>query len=322
MRAVIIRTYGGPEVLEIGLRPRPVPRSGEVLIRVHAASINPRDWLTRMGRYQFRVLLPPFPVILGSDVSGEVVAVGKKVRRFALGDAVFGLQHPLRGMMGGYAEYIAVPASCLAPKPENLSHVEAAALPLGALTAWRALHGNVEIREGQALLVIGGMGSVGSCAIQIAKAAGARVTAVCGTRNVETVRGLGADVVIDYQTQDFRALVRDQDIVFDTIGRERPKELVPVLKRRGAYITTIPNPSQLIRAASTRTGLSPKIRSHVVLAWPGENALAAIADLAAREALIPPIDTVYSLARAAEAHTYARSFHTRGKLVFRLEGSS
>ena len=321
MRAVIIRGYGGPEVLETAVRPRPVPRADEVLVRVHAASINPRDWLTRMGRYQFRFLLPPFPVILGSDVSGVVTAVGKKVHRFAVGDPVFGIQHPLRGMMGGCAEFIAVPQICLVPKPETLSHVEAAALPLGALTAWRALVAGVRIRAGQAVLIIGGMGSVGSCAIQIAKAAGARVTAVCGTRNVDRVRGLGADEVIDYQARDFHTSARDQDIVFDTIGRESAKRCAPMLKRGGAYITTIPNPRQLLSGAMTRLGLSRTIRAYVVLALPGEQAVTAIGELAARGVLKPTIDTIYDLDHAAEAHQYARSFHTRGKLVFRMDRS-
>lgn len=321
MKAVYINHYGGTEVMHHGDRPMPEPEADEVRIRVFAASVNPRDWMVRSGRYQFRHLLPPFPVILGSDVSGVVDVVGRKVKKFKAGDAVFGMQHPLRGMMGAYAEYVCMPEKVLAPKPENLNHVQAAALPLGALTAWCALFKSVRMRAGWRILIIGGTGSVGSSAIQIAKAFGAEVIAVCGRRNIELVSDLGADRVIDYTNQKFTDEVTDCDLVFDTIGMENPKSCAAVLKPKAAYITTVPNLRTMFRALVSRLlprWLGSSCATHVVLVRANGSFLKKIGQLAQQGKLKPVIDTVYSLDRAAEAHAYSRTFHTRGKLVFRL----
>lgn len=321
MKAVYIERYGGPEVLQVGLRPRPQARPGQVLVEVHAAAVNPRDWLLREGRYQFRHLQGGFPLILGSDVSGVVAAVGAGVQGFMPGDAVFGMQS-FFGRMGGYAEYVAIDAAALAHKPVNISHIEAAAAPCAALTAYGALVKIAGVTAGARVLVIGGSGGVGSYAVQLAQALGATVTAVTSAGNAELVRSLGAERVIDYRAERFAAVAGPQDCVFDTLGRESLASCAPVLAPRGRYITTIPGAagfagaalSQLRRAMSG--GRRPS--SHVVMVQADGRQLAFIAELLAQGRMRSLIDSVYPLAQARAAHERSRTWRSRGKLVLSL----
>jgi NADPH:quinone reductase-like Zn-dependent oxidoreductase len=318
MKAIYIERYGGPEVLQFGECPRPVPKPGQVLIEVHAASVNPRDWLLREGRYVFRHLVRGFPLVLGSDVSGVVVEVGADVKGFKPGDCVFGMQTPL-GKMGGYAQYMAISERALARKPECVSHEEAAAAPCAALTAYRALVEIGRAKSGSNVLIVGASGGVGSYAVQIAKGRGATVTAVTSASNMMLVRSLGADRVIDYKTERFTDVIQGQDIVFDTIGRESLTSCRPVLAPGGRYVTTIPNIRTAMQSALSRLsrllsgGRTPS--AHVVLVQANGEQLEQIAALMEQRRLRSVIDTVYPLHDARKAHEKSRTWRTRGKLV-------
>ena len=320
MRAVILGRFGGPEVLELEERPRPTPRRDEVLVEVWASSINPRDWLIRSGKYPFQALLPRRPFVPGSDVAGVVVEVGSDVSGFEPGQAVFAMQPTSRGF-GAHGEYVAVPATALAPKPQSLSFEEAAGIPLAGLTALQALRDDARLREGQSVLVIGASGGVGSYAVQIARALGARVTGVCSARNQELVESLGAERVIDYQTTDPLQDAERFDVVFDVIGKESLKRCDRVLGRDGVYVTTIPRPQQIMAwmrsSVGHRLGLSRR-RSTVVLVRSRGEDLRWLARLAEDGALRTVVDGVLPLEQIAEAHELSRTFRTRGKLILRV----
>lgn len=325
MKAVYIERYGPSEVLTYGDRPRPVPRPDEVLIEVHAASVNPRDWLIRSGRYQLCWLFPvarlwrdafAFPMILGSDVAGVVVETGQQVQRFQPGDEVYAMVPSSRGF-GGYAEYAAVAESAVARKPETMSFEQAAGVPLAALTALQALAKGLSGK----VLVIGASGGVGHYAVQIAAARGNEVVGVCSTANVGMVRGLGADQVIDYKQERFQDEVRDCDVVFDAIGRESLGSCVEVLKPGGIYVTTIPGPGTLLAMARSRltSALSRQAkRSEVVLVRSDGSDLEDMTSLAEAGDLETVVDTVYPLEDAAKAHDRSRTFRTRGKLILKI----
>jgi len=323
MRAVFINRYGGVEVLEHADQPQPVPKSGQVLVEVHAASVNPRDWLLREGRYVFRHLMRGFPLILGSDVSGVVVQSGPGATRFRPGDAVFGMQTAF-GRMGGYAESICLDERALAAKPANISHEEAAAVPCAALTAWGALFRIGRTTAGSRVVIIGASGGVGTYAIQLAKAVGAAVVGVTSARNASFVRSLGADRVIDYETERFETLLRSQDLVFDTIGRGSLKKCSAALARRGRYITTIPSAKTLTQAFASsvlrmlRGGNAQS--AHAVLVRADGEDLSRIASLMHEGKVRSVIDSVYPLSEVRAANERSRSWRSRGKLVLQVRG--
>lgn len=304
-------------MLEYGEQPRPVPRPGQVLIEVHAASVNPRDWLLREGRYVFRHLMRGFPLILGSDVSGVVVETGPNTTRFRPGDAVFGMQTPF-GRMGGYAEYVSIDERALAAKPANVSHEEAAAVPCAALTAYGALLRIGRTRAGSRVTIVGASGGVGTYAVQLAKALGATVVGVTSAHNASFVRSLGVDRVIDYKTERFETLVESQDLVFDTIGRESLKKCSAALAPRGRYITTIPGAATMAQAAAS---LLSRQRSHVVLVHANGNDLEQIAALMSAGKVRSVIDSVYPLSEVRAAHEKSRTWRTRGKLVLQVRNA-
>lgn len=320
MKAVGIRGYGGLDVLEYRDFPRPRPRGRQLLVRVHAASVNPRDWLLREGRYVFRFLVR-LPAVLGSDFSGVVAGRGPDARSFREGDAVFGMQSAL-GNMGAYAEYVAVDERSVALKPSAVSHAEAAAVPCAALTAWQAFTRDSRVKDGSRVTVVGASGGVGSYAVQLARALGAEVVGVASGRNAELVRSLGAATTVDYTQAHFADTVRDQDVVFDTIGRESLASCAPALAPTGTYITTIPSPTtarQSIAAAARRLLHGGRgRRARVVLCRADGRDLARLAALMAEGRLRSLIDTVYPLAEAAAAHAKSRTFRTRGKLVLEV----
>jgi NADPH:quinone reductase-like Zn-dependent oxidoreductase len=288
---------------------------------VRAASVNPRDWLLREGRYVFRHFMRGFPIVPGSDVSGVVAEVGPDASRFKLGEAVFGMQTPF-GNMGGYAEYVAISERALARKPERTSHEEAAAVPCAALTAYGALVGIARIGPQSRVLIIGASGGVGSYAVQLAKALGASVTGVTSTGNVSLVQSLGADRVIDYKTERFGSVIRDQDVVFDTIGKESLKSCRSVLARRGRYVTTIPSARTVMQSALSRClrfltgGQTPS--AHVVFVRASGDDLERIGALMAEGRIRSVIDSVYPLSEVRAAHERSRSWRTRGKLVLQV----
>lgn len=320
MKAVFIRRFGGNEVLEIGEAPDPVPARGELVVRVRAASVNPRDWMVRSGTYPFRFTLPEFPIVLGGDFAGEVAELGPGVRGFRPGERVYGMQRAFGGF-GAFAELIAVRPAVLAPIPAVLDFEHAAAVPLASLTAWHGLHQIARISPGRRVLVNGAAGGVGSFAVQLAAAAGAEVTGVCSRRNLDFVRGLGAGEAIDYGAENFLCMDRRWDLIFDAIGRETWAGCRPRLSSRGWYLTTVPKPADLAAAVTTALGRRVRPgapRCAVILARSSGRRLRAVSRLIDEGRVRVPVEAVLGLDRAAEALDRSRTFHTRGKLVLRI----
>src|SRR6267142_236547 len=219
MKAVRVHNYGGPEVLQFEDAPRPTPGSGELLIRVYAASVNPLDWKIRAGYMKDYIPLP-LPFILGWDVSGVVEAVGAGVTKFKKGDEVDGRPDVTAHGYGAYAEYVVAKQTEAALKPKSIDHVHATTIPVGAVTAWRALFDTAGLKEGQKVLIHGAAGGVGSFAVHLAKWKGAHVIGTASTRNPAFLRQLGVDEPIDYRKTKFEDLVDDVDVVFDPIGEK------------------------------------------------------------------------------------------------------
>jgi NADPH:quinone reductase-like Zn-dependent oxidoreductase len=308
MKAAFLEQFGGPEVLKYGDVPDPVAAPGEVVVDVVAASVNAADWKFRAGQYA-RHAQVKFPQIPGRDFSGLVGALGSGVGDLKLGDAVFGVLDA--GREGTYCEKIAIKAAIVAKKPDGLSHVNAAALALTGLTAVNALEDTLKLKRGETILIQGGAGGVASFAIQFAKHLGARVIATTSSANTDYVRGLGADEVIDYNTQDFTKVVSGCDAVFETVGGDVAEKSFAVLKPggRAAFIASgmeAPKPNR-----PDVTALRPPVpRSRA--------AMERVGQLVASGAVRPPEIKLYRLAQAAEAHRLSESRHFRGKLVFEV----
>jgi len=239
MKAVRVHRFGPPEVISLDDLPKPEPDRGEVVVRVKAAGIGPWDALIRSGK---SVLPQPLPLILGSDLSGEVDSVGAGVEKFKVGDEVFGVTN--EHFSGAYAEYAVAKAEMLAPKPKRLNHTHAASVPVVAVTAWQMVFDLAQLSSGQAVLVHGGAGNVGGYAVQLAKRAGAMVIATASVENDSYVRRLGADGVIDYRAKRFEERVKDIDAVLDTVGGETLDRSYGVLKRGGIVVSSAAQPSR------------------------------------------------------------------------------
>jgi NADPH:quinone reductase-like Zn-dependent oxidoreductase len=306
MKAVVAHEYGAPEVLKYEDAPRPEPKENELLVRVIACGVNPADPLVVGGRLakEFGTHLPLIP---GYDVAGVVEAMGAKVTKFKKGDAVYG--YALFG--GGWAEYAVLAENEAALKPKSATFVEAAAVPLAALTAWQALIDTAKLSAGQTILIHGGSGGVGSFAVQIAKAKGARVIATASTANQDTLKQLGADVAIDYTKTKFEEVARDIGVVFDTVGRDTLARSYPIVKK-GGIVTTIvarPDPAQLEKYG---------IRGSSIWSHPDGNELAEITTLIEAGRVKPLVGQVMPLADAVKASRQAETHHTRGKIVLRI----
>ncbi|MGW6979812.1 NADP-dependent oxidoreductase [Streptomyces sp. NPDC054932] len=303
MRAVVVSQWGGPEVLTETELDRPEPGMGEVLVRVHAAGVNPVDWKTRASG----ALIPWGPVPqVGWDVSGTVEAVGAGVTLHRVGDEVYGMPR-FPQQAGAYAEYVTAPARHFARKPVSLDHVRAAALPLAALTAWQALVDTAAVSPGQRVLVHAAAGGVGHLAVQIAKARGAYVIGTASAAKHELLLGLGADEVIDYRTTDFEDAVTDVDVVIDAIGGDYAQRSLKVLKP-GGHLVTLPGPDGI--PADTRG-----VQAAWVLVEPDLKGLEEIAALVEQGLLKPLVDTVLPLEQAAKAHEIGELGRTTGKIV-------
>jgi len=305
VKAVFIDKFGGADVLRYGDQPDPVAGAGEVLVDIVAASINAADWKVRAGEYSQAT----FPLILGRDFSGVIAALGSGVDDLKAGDAVFGVLDA--GREGAYAEKLAIKASIIARKPASLSHVDAAALALTGLTAIRTIEDTLKLQRGEKILIQGGAGGVAGFAIQLAKHIGAHVITTTSTANLDYVRSLGADEVLDYTTTDFTRAVANCDAVFDTVGGEVAQKSFAVLKPggRAAFIASgaqAPKP-----ARSDVTALRP----NVVRA---RAPLERVAQLVAAGAVRPPEVKLFRLSQAVEAHRLSESRHFRGKLVFQV----
>ncbi|MGD0955285.1 MAG: NADP-dependent oxidoreductase [Candidatus Acidiferrales bacterium] len=308
MKAVRIHEYGGPEVLKYEDAPRPQPAAGEVLIRVHAAGVNPVDRGVRSGFLKER-LKYTLPMIPGWDVSGVVEAVGPGVSRLKVGDAVY--SRPDISRDGSYAEYMVVKESEVALKPKSIDHVTAAAVPLAALTAWQALFDAAKLSAGQTILIHGAAGGVGCFAVQFARLKGAHVIGTASQRNHEFLRSLGADEVIDYNTTKFEDVVHDADAVLDTITGDTADRSYQVLKKGGIYVSILAPPSREKAAAHG-------VRCAHTFVQPNVAQLDEIAKLIDSGKLKVVIEKVFPLAEAAAAQDLNSTRHTRGKIVLRV----
>lgn len=308
MKAIRFHSYGGPEVLVQEDAPRPEAAAGEVLIRVHAAGVNPLDWKARAG-YVKEWLQHRLPLIPGWDVSGVVEAIGAGYTDLNVGDEVYGLLDFRRD--GAYAEYVSAPARDMALKPTSIDYVQAAAVPIAALTAWQALFDAADLSAGQTVLIHGAAGGVGHFAVQFAKWKGARVIGTASARNVNFVRELGADEVFDYQTTRFEDAVSGVDVVLDTQGGETQQRSWQVLKKGGILVATVGISSP---AATAEHG----VRGKALVVHPDTNQLTQIAALIDVGDLKPLIQSVLPLAEAARAHELSQAGHIRGKIVLKV----
>ena len=306
MKATFFRRCGPPEVLEYGELPDPMPGPGEVLVDIHAASVNAADWKQRAGQYPSKVSLPHIP---GRDFSGVVAALGKGASDFKPGDAVFGVC--VVPAESAYAEKIALNQEIVARKPERFSHVECAAAGLAALTALISVEDTLQLKAGETVLIHGGAGGVAGFGIQLAKHLGARVISTASASNHDYVRGLGADVVIDYRAQDFTRAVSNCDAVFDTVGGDVTGRSFAVL-RPGGRLASIAGGAQA--PASPRADVA-SLRPSV---GRSRRHLERVTALMESGALRLPEISLFPLSRAAAAHQVSEARHLRGKLVLQV----
>ncbi|GHJ48510.1 NADPH:quinone reductase [Catellatospora sp. TT07R-123] len=311
MLAIRQDALGGPEVLRLAEVDRPHLRPTEVLVRVHAAGVNPVDWKVRRRGGAFGD--PPFTV--GWDVSGVVEQIGPGVTRFDVGDEVFGMpRFPMAA--GAYAQYVTSPSRQLARKPAGLDHVHAAALPLAALTAWQALVDTADVRPGQRVLVHAAAGGVGHLAVQIAKARGAYVLGTAREAKHGLLRELGVDEPIDYTSVDFEQAARDVDVVLDTIGGDYEDRSLRTL-RPGGILVGILNAGTADQTRAKAAALG--VRGTGLLVEPDHTALEAVADLVEAGRLHPVVAATFPLAEAARAHELGEAGRTSGKIVLTVD---
>ncbi|MBV9231909.1 MAG: NADP-dependent oxidoreductase [Chloroflexi bacterium] len=302
MRAIQVHRYGGPEQLKLEEKPRPEPQAGEVLLRVHAAGVNPLDWKIRQGL--MKDFMPmTFPYIPGIEVAGVIEEVGPGVTAFESGQAVFG-----QSASGAYAEYIALSVETLALKPRSLSFVEAATAPVGAMTAWRALFEHGGLTSGQRVLIQGAAGGVGLFAVQLAKWKGAQVIATASTANLDFVRELGADIVVDYTTTPIESVVQDVDLVLDGVGGETTSNSLAVTRPGGTLISTAsPPPQQQAQARG--------VRATMIRSQPSSSLLQTLTQLIDEGRLKVTPGRTFPLNEVQQAHAYGQRGRGRGRIV-------
>ncbi|HEY3705547.1 MAG TPA: NADP-dependent oxidoreductase [Terracidiphilus sp.] len=304
MKAVRIHQYGGPEVLLLDEIAQPAPGPGQVLVRVRAAGVNPVDWKIRAG-YMKEVMPVELPVTLGFDFSGEIEAQGPGVNQFKQGDPVYGTA------MGTFAEYVVTGVAELAPKPHSLDHAQAASIPVGAKTAWQALFDVGGLTSGGKVLIHGAAGSVGSFAVQLAKAKGAYVYGTASGRNLDYLKELGVDEPIDYQSTKFEDVARDVDVVLDTQGGETQQRSFAALKKGGTLVSIVQPPSQ---EEAAKHG----VKAMFLGSQPNVEQLIEIARLVDAGKLKTAVEAVLPLEEAARALEVSQAGHVRGKIVLKV----
>jgi len=320
MKSIVWTKYGSPDVLQLKDVEKPTIKANEVLIKIHAASANPLDWHIMRGapflaRLEFGLQKPKINR-LGADIAGTVEAVGENVTQFKVGDEVFGekFEHGL----GSFSEYIAVSESSLALKPPNLSFEQAAAVPIAALTALQGLRKG-QIRSGQKVLINGASGGVGTFAVQIAKSFAAEVTGVCSTRNLDLLRSIGADHVVDYTKEDFTKGEQQYDLIFDAVGNRSVADLKRALTPTGicviAGFTTLPRLFEHMIIGPIVSRISSQEIAMMETVATNQDDLFSLRELLKARKLIPVIDSCYSLSDTAEAIRYLETGHARGKVV-------
>jgi NADPH:quinone reductase-like Zn-dependent oxidoreductase len=307
MKAIVLHEYGGPEVLKYEDVPRPEPKDDQILIRVVAAGVNPVDGLIRSG--MFANEKRAFPIILGGDIAGVVEKVGSKIAKFKPGDPVFA--YVSLDSSGGYAQYALVTEREAAAKPKSLTYVEAAAVPIVALTAWQALVDTAKLSAGQTVLIHGGSGGVGTFAIQIAKARGAKVIATASTANQDLLKQLGADVTIDYTKQKFDDIAKDVDVVLDSIGKDTLARSYGVVRKGGFIVSLVARPD---RDELNRHG----IQGAALSVEPNSEELAEIGKLIDEGKIKVIVSQTFPLSEATKAQERVATGHTRGKIVLKV----
>ncbi|MEG4811225.1 NAD(P)-dependent alcohol dehydrogenase [Microcoleus sp. F8-D3] len=314
MKAVAFDRYGSVEELQYRELEKPIAKSNELLVRVRASSVNPVDWKIRRGHLQLLTGYN-FPRIVGSDISGVVVEVGPEVTKFQPGDEVYTFLNPING--GGCAEYAAVPESDAAFKPKNITHAEAAAVPIAGLSALQALRDLGGIQAGNKVLINGASGGVGTFAVQIAKAMNAEVTGVCSAKNRELVKSLGANFVLDYAEIDFTHQTEKYDIILDAVGTRTFAECEKVLQAEGVYISTLPSLDNL-GPMVTSWFISGK-KAKLIVANANTSDLGALRELIESDRVEPIVDRTYSLQEVAAAHAYSETGRAIGKIAIAIE---
>ncbi len=321
MKAIVYHKYGSPDVLKLEEVEKPTPKDDEVLVKVHAASANPADWhLMRAEPFLARLengLLKPKNTKLGADIAGRVEAIGRNVTQFQVGDEVFG------GMslneLGGFAEYVCAREDALALKPARMTFEQAAAVPLAAFTALQGLRDKGQIQQGQKVLINGASGGVGTFAVQIAKSYRTEVTGVCSTRNLDMVRSIGADHVIDYTKEDFTQTGQRYDLIFDAVGNRSVSDYQRALSPNGicavAGFTTLSRLFQVIFLGAWVSKTGSKKIGQMETAKPNKKDLIVIKELLETGKVVPVIDRTYPLSEVPEAIRYLEEGHARGKVV-------
>ena len=324
MKAITYHKYGSPDVLQIEELEKPTPDENQVLVKVHATSINAGDYrVMRADPFFIRLVtggfLKPKDTRLGGDVAGRVEAVGENVKQFRPGDDVFGCRH------GAFAEYVCAREGLLALKPANISFEQAAAVPIGALTALQGLRDTGGIRAGQKVLIQGASGGVGMFAVQLAKSFGAEVTAVCSTRNLDMARSIGADHVIDYTREDFTRNGQQYDLILAANGYHPLSAYKRALSPRGVYVCaggTMPQFLQAMFLGSWMSQKGGKKMASMGIAKVNQEDLVFLGELLKAGKILPVIDRIYPLSEIAEAMRYVEDVHAQGKVVITVEQNS
>lgn len=323
MKAIVRRSYGSPDILELQEIPKPTPGDDQILIKVLAACVNAGDWhLLRADPFLIRLmgfgLLKPKNTSLGSDIAGRVEQVGGNVKQLQPGDEVFG---DLSGSgFGAFAEYVCVPTDAVVPKPVNATFEEAAATPVAAVTALHALRDKGRIQAGQRVLINGASGGVGTFTVQIAKALGAEVTGVCSTRNLDLVRSIGADEVIDYTQEDFTGSGRQYDLIVDAAAFRSVADYVPALSPGGTYVMVGGAVARMFQAMALGPWVSMTSDKRVtsLISEPNKDDLTFVKSLIEAGKIKPVIDRRYSLSDVPDAIRYIEKGHARGKVVISM----
>jgi NADPH:quinone reductase-like Zn-dependent oxidoreductase len=307
MKAVVINTYGNENVLNYVDVERPAPKADEILVKVHAASVNPVDWKICDGMGESFGL--KLPLILGADIAGTIEAIGSSIENFRQSDAVYGMT--LSGLSGGYAEYAITNADSIALKPKSLNFEQASAIPVVALTAWQAMFDLANLKSGQRILITGASGGVGSMAVQLAKAKGAFVIGTASGKNESFVRNLGADKFIDYTRQSFEEVIKNMDVVFDTVGADTLERAFQTLKKGGFMVTSVDTPS-------VEKARELGVKAARVFCKPSAQQLTEINRLIDDHVLKVHVETVLPIPEVKKAHQFSQSGRTRGKIVLQV----
>jgi len=323
MKAIIYTKYGPPDVLKLKEVEKPILKDNEVLVKVHAASVNYSDWAFVRGKpffiRMYQGLLKPKNTILGADLAGRVEAVGRNVKQFQPGDEVFGDISECG--FGGFAEYVSVPENALALKPTSMTFEEAAAVPQAAVVALQGLRNKGQIQPGQKVLINGASGGIGTFAVQIAKSFGAEVTGVCSTRNLDMVRSIGADQVIDYTQEDFTQNEQRYDLILATAGYRSIFDYKRALSPKGIYVSTGGSMAQTFQAMllGPFISMTGNKKMGALSARSNQKDLVFIKELIEAGKVVPVIDRRYTLSEVAEAIRYYEEGHAQGKVVITIK---